>query len=278
MEPGRKSELRSFLRAVRGRVSPEAIGLPIPPRRRRTPGLRLDETAAAVGVSLTWYSSLEAGRNIRVSAKMLRRIGDVLQMTSEEREFLTALAEPHQSQATVDPVDPLLQTVVDGFTAGPAYVSDRFWNILAFNGLADAVYGLSRTQEQNLLTRMFLDPALRRLHADWERLARQMVAIFHLSSGHAPEDQRAIRIVMHLRSESAEFRAWWDDYQLRRFVPTQSTLHHPTLGRLSLTFTSFVAAAIRPTDDPTVVVFQPAADDATRRVLSAYGPPANVAR
>jgi len=235
----------------------------------------MDEAAAVAGVSLTWYSALEDGRDVQVSAKMLRRIGDALQMSSEEREFFASLARPDPESAVTDPVDPtdpLLQAIVDGFTAGPAYVSDRFWNVLAFNGLADAVYGFSRAQEQNLMMRMFLEPALRDLHADWERVARQMVAILHLSTGHAPEDERAIRLVTNLRAESAEFRAWWDGFLLRRFVPTQSNLQHPVLGRLALTFTSFVASAMRTTDDPTVVVLQPAADDATRRALASARP------
>ena len=91
------------------------------------------------------------------------------------------------------------------------------------------------------------------------------VSFLHLSTGHAPEDERAVGLVTHLRSESSQFRSWWDGFLLRRFVPTQSPLLHPTLGRLSLTFTSFVASALRPTDDPTVVVLQPAAGEATRR-------------
>jgi hypothetical protein len=266
MALNRKAELRSFLRTLRARIAPEDVGLPVPARRRRTPGLRKDEAAAVAGVSLTWYSALEAGREIGLSEKTLRRIGDALQMTSEEREFLASLANPERNVVAADPIDPLLQAVVDGFSAGPAYVADRYWNVLAFNGLADAVYGFSCAHERNLIARMFLDPELRRLHADWERLARQMVAILHLSAGHALDDERVTLLVAGLRSKSPAFRTW-DGYELRRFVPTQSILYHPTLGRLSLTFTSFVAAAIRPTDDPTVVVLQPASDEATRRAL-----------
>ena len=258
--------MKAFLRKMRARLSPEDVGLPAAERRRRTPGLRVEEAAALAGVSLTWYSALESGKGGRVSANLLDRIGTALRLSSEEREHLATLTgAPRNSAASIE-IDPILQSVVDGFTTGPAFVSDRLWNVRAFNALADAVYGLSASAEQNLLVRMLSEQGLRDLHEDWERVAHQMVDIAHLSFGRMPESAEALALVERLRASNAEFAEWWDDYGLRRFVPTNAILRHPTMGRLALTFTSFVVTASHRQDD-LVIVLQPAADAETSQRL-----------
>jgi transcriptional regulator with XRE-family HTH domain len=263
MDVGRGPELKAFLRRMRGRLAPQDVGLPAPERRRRKPGLRIEEAAALAGVSLTWYSALESGKGTRVSANLLERVGEALRLNSEEREMLTTLTGRGSATFVPNADDPLLQTIVDGFTTGPAYVSDLFWNVRAFNAVADTVYGLSDSPEKNLLVRMLTDPRLREQHEDWERIARRMVAIVHLSFGHTPDNPQAVALVTRLRDASSDFRSWWDDYELRRFEPTDAVLRHPTLGRLSLVFSSFVASAAHSTDESVVIVLQPPRDEET---------------
>ena len=57
----RRRALGEFLRSVRARVTPAAVGLPAG-TRRRTPGLRREEVAQLCGISVTWYTWLEQGR------------------------------------------------------------------------------------------------------------------------------------------------------------------------------------------------------------------------
>lgn len=221
------------------------------------------------GVSLTWYSALEGGKGVRVSAKLLRRVGDALRLTTEEREMLAALSGPRRSGDAASEDEGVLQAVVDGFTTGPAYVCDRFWNVRRCNATADAVYGITAAPQQNLLIRMLTEPALRSLHEDWERLAQQMVAIAHLSFGHTPDDERGLALVHHLRQSSPEFTRWWENYTLRSFVPTTARLNHPKLGRLSFIYSSFIASGMDAASDSVVIVFQPAADAQTSQRLRA---------
>ncbi len=58
--------LGSFLASRRARLQPEEIGLPA--RHRRSPGLRREEVAVLAGVSVSWYTWLEQGRDIQDSA------------------------------------------------------------------------------------------------------------------------------------------------------------------------------------------------------------------
>ncbi len=74
-----RSDLADFLRSRRERLSPEDVGLPSG-GRRRTPGLRREEVAALAGVGLTWYTWLEQGRDIGVSASFLDNLARVLKL------------------------------------------------------------------------------------------------------------------------------------------------------------------------------------------------------
>ena len=57
-----------------------------------TRGLRREELASLAGVSLTWYTWLEQGREINVSAETLHRIARVLRLTASDEAYLLKLA------------------------------------------------------------------------------------------------------------------------------------------------------------------------------------------
>ncbi|MDE9541863.1 helix-turn-helix domain-containing protein [Xenorhabdus bovienii] len=85
-----RTELASFLRIKRESLNPESVGLP-QIGRRRTPGLRREEVAALAGVGLTWYTWLEQGREIGVSAIFLDNLAKVLKLNAAERRHLYLL-------------------------------------------------------------------------------------------------------------------------------------------------------------------------------------------
>src|SRR5262245_55801600 len=75
----RRAELSAFLRSRRARIHPEDVGLPSG-NRRRTPGLRREELAQLAGVGVTWYTWLEQGRDINVSAQVVDAIARTLRL------------------------------------------------------------------------------------------------------------------------------------------------------------------------------------------------------
>ncbi|MFL6561192.1 MAG: helix-turn-helix domain-containing protein, partial [Bacillus sp. (in: firmicutes)] len=87
----RLQALSEFLKAKRSKLNPQMVGLP-PGTRRRTPGLRREEVAQLAGVSTTWYTWLEQGREIKVSTSVLDAISDALQLNKDEKKYLYALA------------------------------------------------------------------------------------------------------------------------------------------------------------------------------------------
>ncbi len=59
-----RQELGAFLRARRVALGPEDVGLPQGVSRRRTPGLRREELAQLAGISMSWYTRLEQGKDV----------------------------------------------------------------------------------------------------------------------------------------------------------------------------------------------------------------------
>ena len=74
-----------------GEARPAASGLPAG-RRRRTPGLRREEVAQLCGLSVTWYTWIEQGREISLSPAALARLAAALRLDRAERAYLFELA------------------------------------------------------------------------------------------------------------------------------------------------------------------------------------------
>src|SRR5262245_42120469 len=87
----KRRELGDFLRAHRARLTPASLGLPAG-GRRRTPGLRREEVAQSCGMSATWYTWLEQGRDVSASASALSTLARTLELTPAERAYLFELA------------------------------------------------------------------------------------------------------------------------------------------------------------------------------------------
>src|SRR5688572_3774436 len=87
----RLQALSEFLKTRRSKIHPHMVGLPMG-KRRRTPGLRREEVAHLAAVSTTWYTWLEQGRDIKVSASVLEAISNALLLKPDEKKYLFALA------------------------------------------------------------------------------------------------------------------------------------------------------------------------------------------
>src|SRR5918997_4325091 len=101
----RRKEIGDFLRQKRKQVQPADVGLPAG-ARRRTPGLRREEVAQLAGISVTWYTWLEQGRDIGVSEQVLESIATTLRLGVQERNHVFRLA---RKQVPPDP-SPTTQT------------------------------------------------------------------------------------------------------------------------------------------------------------------------
>lgn len=152
--------LGAFVRAHRERIAPAVAGLPPRSGRRRTPGLRREEAAELAGISATWLTWIEQGRDVAVSPQALARLAETLRLTRAERAYLFELAERRDPAAlAAQPVaeaPPALAAAVAAVEA-PAYGLDRTWTACAWNPAAGRLFRdwLGGT-ERNLLRFVFL--------------------------------------------------------------------------------------------------------------------------
>ena len=242
MAPGINSELvmekqtralGQFLRVLRERQAPSTYGLADAPRRR-TPGLRREEVAQLCGLSATWYTWIEQGRDVSISPAVLDRLSRGLHLSRAERGYLFELAGKHDPERGLDAVDDIPAAVlacVDSI-AGPAYILDRYWTARRWNDEATQLFGgwLDPGGELNLLRYLFLRPEARSLICDWDTRARRVVAEFRAATTSHVDDQAQERLVEDLRRQSADFARCWDMHGVLAREGGLRTFNHPVKG------------------------------------------------
>jgi transcriptional regulator with XRE-family HTH domain len=242
----RRRELGDFVRAQRERVAPASVGL-IASRRRRTPGLRREEVAELSGLSTTWYTWIEQGRDVSVSPHSLARLANALRLERAERAYLFELAGKRDPDPGASDVDDLPQGVASCVAAisSPAYILDRSWNARSWNAPAERLFvgWLDKEGERNLLRFIFLGPGARSLIRDWERRARRVVAEFRAHCG-AHLDDAALRLLIdELRRLSPDFAQMWEQHGVLGREGGERTFNHPTDGFLRFEQVTFDLAS-----------------------------------
>jgi transcriptional regulator with XRE-family HTH domain len=249
--------LGDFLRARRDRLTPAAIGLP-DGTRRRAPGLRREEVASLAGLSTTWYTWLEQGRDVSVSPQGLARIAVALRLDRAGRDYLFEIAGRRDPAPDPDP-DALPATLPACLAAiaTPAYVLDRPWNARAWNDAAHHLFAGwldGPDAAPNLLRFVFLAPQARALLPDWRDRARRVLAEFRADCAAHLEDAPVARLLADLRRDSADFVALWQLHAVTGREGGARGFAHPTLGLLRYDQTAFSVAG-RP--DLKLVVLTP---------------------
>jgi transcriptional regulator with XRE-family HTH domain len=224
--------------------------------------------AQAAGVGLTWYTWLEQGRDIRVSADVLCAIARALQLEPVERVHLFRLAGHEPPAGSVDEaVRPAHRNVLESWEPFPAYVVGRRWDVLAWNRGARALfgdYGALPEGRRNLLWCLFLLPDRRRLHREWSVQAETAVASFRAEAAQYLGEPAFQSLLSELRTESREFAELWERRDVHGRSDGLKRLRHPTLGDLDLEHTSYHV-----NDQPglKMVLYTPAPRSRSERVL-----------
>lgn len=223
----RSLEMAHFLRSRRAALQPTNDERRAQPRRRVT-GLTRAEIAARAGVSVTWYSWLEMGRDIHATPGTLASIARALQLNADETSYLLTLAaEPHNGEASRRSEIPndVLVALVDGYSSAPAFVVDRRWSVVASNTTARRIYGFTPSNElhQNVLWRLVHDPALRELHRDADAMMESVAAIVRYNFADDPENPELVELIGGLRGDE-RFRKAWDRYGVRTFSPFRTEI------------------------------------------------------
>jgi transcriptional regulator with XRE-family HTH domain len=264
MADHKRREFGDFLRARRGGLTPESVGLHRH-RRRRTPGLRREEVAELAGIGVDWYIRLEQGRSVTPSVGTIDALARALRLTELEHQHLRALAggggvRPFQPETAPPALLRLLESL-----AQPAYLTGRRRDLVAWNAAAADLFGFDQLagDERNILVSMLTNPRSRELFgAGWADEAQAMVARFRATHDLWAGDPAFVSLLRRLRDGCPEFDAWWERHDVRRPVSGVKTLRHPNKGLVAFEHASFQA-----NDDPALklVIYTPVpADEASR--------------
>lgn len=243
----RRKELGEFLQAIRKRGTPEAFGFP-QGTRRRTKGLRREEVAQLANISATWYTWIEQGRDVNMSADALVRMAQALKLTRTERAYLFDLAGRRDPQGHVAEED-LAPTALTSLLKDihvPAYVLGRTWNILAWNKEAKKLFGDWLTEEAitpNLLRLVFTHPQAKTFVLNWEARGRRLVAEFRADCRSRLDEPELQSLVNELSKASAEFDQFWKQHDVLERQGGLREFNHGKLGLLS-----YQQVTMRPVD------------------------------
>jgi transcriptional regulator with XRE-family HTH domain len=231
----RRRELGDFIRAQRERLSPASVGL-VGASRRRTPGLRREEIAQFAGLSTTWYTWIEQGRDVSVSPLSLARLAHALRLGRAERAYLFELAgkrDPRPGDSDGDELPPAVSAAVTAIAA-PAYVLDRQWDARCCNAAAERLFvgWLDKPGKRNLLRFIFIEPGARSLICDWQPRARRVVAEFRAHCASHLDDSGLRDLIEELRRQSSEFHEMWEQHGVLGREGGERTFNHPADGFL----------------------------------------------
>jgi len=233
-----------FLRRCRARIKPADVGL-VQARHTRTGGLRREDVAALSGVSVSWYTWLEQGRDIRVSDDVLERLCHTFRLTEDERTYLFSLVQQRLPRVTGDTrgeAPPDVLRMISALNI-PAIALNPRWDVLAWNVQNTLIYRDYATipvAERNLLEILLLKPVRHMTPAQLESTAQRMIARLRFDYSKCADDPGFEALVRRLSTRSPLFNRAWKiaDFTLRAYGLHRFT--HPRFGPLAFEHASVV--------------------------------------
>jgi transcriptional regulator with XRE-family HTH domain len=266
-----------FLTSRRRQLARADLGLPqIVGRMSR--GLRREEVAYLAGVSVTWYTWLEQGRDVTPSRQVVDSLARTLRLSHAEHVYLSALAGHSAPHPAADPTSGTfpahVQRLLDALAEYPSLAIAPDWTILAWNAAYEALYPNVVTvaaADRNFLWLLFTDPYLRTLMPDWEFTCMSNVASFRAEAGGRLGEPPFSDLVSRLLQTSETFRTAWESHDVETLPSRERLFRHPEVGDLQLEQHS-----LAPSDHPSLrlVTFIPVPDTDTdtrlRRMLELH--------
>ncbi|MBY0011157.1 helix-turn-helix transcriptional regulator [Paenibacillus typhae] len=268
----RLQALSGFLKSRRASLTPASVGLP-EGTRRRTAGLRREEVAQLAGVSSTWYTWLEQGRDIKVSPSVLECITAALRLTKDERNYLFALALDNgpgpaaYQQEEVTVISPSLQKILQELTTCPTIISDRHCNIVGWNEAAAHVFldfAQLPAEGRNMISLLFVRKEFQRLAVNWEQFVRGYLSIFRAYYGQYVEDRWYDDFIAEMKGQHPRFQELWEESRVSSAPDVVLEFRHAKAGKMLFHLTSL---QVHGTADLRCSIYTPAAESGTESKL-----------
>jgi transcriptional regulator with XRE-family HTH domain len=240
----RLQELSEFLTTHRARIQPSDAGV-LGGSRRRTPGLRREEVAAIAGVSTTWYTWLEQGRDIKMSVQVLDSIALALQLNEDERQYLFMLALEQPAPTTfvdkIPTVSPALSRILTELHDCPTIISDRRCNIVGWNQAAAAIFldfAMIPEEQRNMIWLLFTRKELKALAVNWHDFVKGFLAMFRSYYGQYVGDNWYSEFIEQMSKQSQDFKTFWNQSDVSSAPEVIIEFRHAKVGKMLFDLTT----------------------------------------
>ncbi|MFC7049855.1 helix-turn-helix transcriptional regulator [Emcibacter nanhaiensis] len=262
-----RDELVRFLKNARARIKPSDVGLP-EGGRRRTSGLRREEVATLTGMSVTWYTWFEQGREVQLSRAMLEGLSRTLLLNPQEREYLLALARKRPRPLVVaqdEVIHPATQQMMDGLNI-PAQVITEDWTVIGWNHIVTRLfrdYAERPASERNLFKILMLDKRYRKDPDSFREMAKRLTARFKWDYSRTNQTEKFDAIIQEMLNKSKTFKEFWFQSDIIAHLEGVHTVTAPEFGDITVRHTSYT---IEEAPSQRLILFVPT-DDVSRERL-----------
>ncbi|MFF4534292.1 helix-turn-helix transcriptional regulator [Streptomyces sp. NPDC001407] len=241
-------------------------------RWRKAAGLTQPPAARALGVSVRTYRNIERGATPRFSQAQCDSLAEVLKLDREERHALllhnigTYLRTPSDGRREVQPA---LRLLIDRQMPSPTYLSDRNWNILAYNAAMAELWPWVMEPRANLIRWALTTAEGRATYHDWHKHATVFVRMLRFALSTHGEDADLQELIADVRKNPDVQHIWESDDDLVEHRDGHVFLATvPTLGWKTIEIVSHVAyPAIMPDCRFVVMTWVEAEPDSQRDAL-----------
>lgn len=223
-------------------MTPGQAGLPPGGGDRRVPGLRREELALLVGISVDYLVRLEQGRATSPSAQVLSALARTLQLSVGERELLFRLGG-----LVAPPTGPVPRTVprgvqlmIDRMQDTPVAVYTAAWDAVQWNDLFAELVGdpgKLTGRARNLAWLHFATSVRSRIvrePGETHAFEQALVADLRRAVERYPDDRAMAELIAALRQENPHFADLWSRYDAGPAAAASKTIFHPEHGPITV--------------------------------------------
>ncbi len=224
--------------------------------------------AALAGLSATWYTWLEQGRDVRASDRVLESLSRTLRLSTEERDYLFSLAQSRPAPlqpSRVEEVSPAVKRTLEALPV-PALVITPRWDVVYWNQMVRKTfrdYEALGPEKRNLVRILLTSPEYQVDPTEYEAMARRVLAKLRVDYSQAGGDPAFEALIDELTEASPMFSDLWRSPEIMGRSEGVHLLRHPQLGGITFEHTSYVVEGA-----PTlrVVIFAPHDPDSAVKV------------
>lgn len=210
------------------------------------------------GLSITWYTYLEQGRNVRPSPQVLDSLAKVLCLDEDERRYMHYLVhvEPVSNQPTgadkfaLDNTEAMVR--LSAPSPMPVYAVDESGDLIAWNAATTEWYDdfdALPPADRNMTSWMFTYAKAREHLIDWDQDARSQVARCRVLVADRQVGARTLEVVADLRRRSPDFVRMWSEHEVTGQHTRIRRFRRPGQGIYAMRL-----MVVRPADDPSISI------------------------